>query len=113
MSGVDDRASKATTIEGVQDCVDKLVLCIFEAARGHTDPSSATRKTEELIDVFRESIDTVNKLVGIDRTKAEQEANLVQLSHEYQSLKVELLILESELTKVIENTDRELDTLLS
>ena len=112
MSGGSDRALKATSIEGVQDCVDKLVLCIFEAARGHTDPSSATKKTEELISVFRESVDTVNKLVGIDRTKAQQEDNLLQLSQEYESLKVELLILESELTKVIENTDRELDILL-
>jgi hypothetical protein len=112
MSGGSDRALKATSIEGVQDCVDKLVLCIFEAARGHTDLSSATRKTQELIDVFRESVDTVNKLVGIDRTKAEQEDNLFRLSQEYESLKVEILILESELTKVIESTDRELDILL-
>ena len=104
--------SSSITIEAIQDCVDKLVLNIFEAARGHSDLSSGPERSKVLIGVYKESIHTVNRLVGINKTKAQQELYLAELSVEYDSLKTDVLLLEAELKKVVERTDLELDTLL-
>ena len=105
-------ATTSTTIEDVQDCVDKLVLNIFEAARGHSDPSSGPQRAELLVTVFKESNDTVNRLAGIDKTKAQQEIYLAELSKEYESLKIDVMKLEEELLRVVERTDIELDAIL-
>lgn len=101
-----------TTIEEIQDCVDKLVLNIFEAARGHPDISSGPERSEILIKIFEESVDSVNRLVGIDKTRVQQESYLAELSAEYEGLKKDVLELEVELKKVVEVTDHELDGLL-
>ena len=102
----------STIIEEIQDCVDKLVLNIFEAARGHSDLSSGPQRSENLISVYRESVNSINRLVGIDKTKVQQELYLAELSTEYEGLKKDVLELEANLKKVIESTDQELDSLL-
>ena len=101
-----------TTIEEIQDCVDKLVLNIFEAARGHSDLSSGPQRSENLISVYRESVNSINRLVGIDKTKVQQELYLAELSTEYEGLKKDVLELEAKLKELIESTDQELDSLL-
>ena len=107
-----DSSSGITTIEKVQDCVDKLVLNIFEAARGHTDPQSAPERSKQLIAVYKEAVESVDKLVGINKTKMQQEQCLSDLSEQFNLLKTEVLMLEAQLKTVIENTDIELDGLL-
>ena len=76
-----------TTIENVQDCVDKLVLNIFEAARGHTDPQSAPERSKQLIAVYKEAAESIDKLVGINKTKEQQEQYLSELSEQFNMLK--------------------------
>ena len=92
--------------------MDKLVLNIFEAARGHSDLSSGPERSKVLIGVYKESVHTINRLVGINKTKAQQELYLAELSAEYGSLKTDVLLLEAELKEVVERTDLELDTIL-
>lgn len=112
MSTEHDIIIDTTTIENVQDCVDKLVLNIFEAARGHTDPQSAPERSKQLIAVYKEAVESVDKLVGINKTKEQQEQCLSELSEQFNMLKTEVLMLEALLKTVIENTDVELDGLL-
>ena len=102
----------STIIEEIQDCVDKLVLNIFEVARGHSDLSSGPQRSENLIAVYRESVNSIDRLVGIDKTKVQQELYLAELSTEYEGLKKDVLELEAQLKKVVERTDIELDSLL-
>lgn len=101
-----------TTIENVQDCVDKLLLNIFEAARGHSDPQSAPERSKQLIAVYKEAVESVDKLVGINKTKIQQEQYLSELSEQFTTLKTEVLMLEADLKTIIEKTDVELDGLL-
>jgi hypothetical protein len=103
----------SANIEEVQDCVDKLVLAIFEAARGHSDPSNASEKANLLMATYQESINSVDRLVGIDKTKDQQDQYLIEQTKEYEDLKVEIIELELELKKVADRASVELEELLS
>jgi hypothetical protein len=61
-----------TTIEDVQDKLDKFALALFEGARGHIDATSYPEKSQAITDAYKESVETVNRLVGIEKTKAQQ-----------------------------------------
>ena len=62
----------STTIEDVQDKLDKFALALFEGARGHIDATSCPEKSQAITDAYKESVETVNRLVGIEKTKAQQ-----------------------------------------
>jgi hypothetical protein len=103
----------SANIEEVQDCVDKLVLAIFEAARGHSDPSNASEKANLLLAAYQESINSVDRLLGIDKTKDQQDQYLIEQTKEYEDLKMEIMELETELKKVADRASVELEELLS
>jgi hypothetical protein len=64
--------TESTTIEDVQDRIDKLVLGIFEAARGHNDVSTYQEKATTILSSYNQAIAAVNSLVGIEKTKEQQ-----------------------------------------
>lgn len=103
----------SANIEEVQDCVDRLVLAIFEAARGHSDPSNATKNANLLLAAYQESINSVDRLLGIDKTKDQQDQYLIEQTKEYEVLKMEITELEIELKKVADRASVELEELLS
>lgn len=112
MSSVNQPIPPFTVIEDVQDRVDSLVLNIFEAARGHENPSSGAAAAQQVLDSYMQAVSTVQLLVGIDKTKADQEHKLAVLTAEYTTLKLILTRLEDELHQVIKKSDEDLGNLL-
>ena len=112
MSLLESHTPTFTLIEDVQDRIDRLVLNIFEAARGHENPSSGASAAQQVLDSYVQAVDTVQLLVGIDKTKADQEIKLAALTAEYASLKLVLIGLEEELHQMIRKSDQDLDNLL-
>lgn len=112
MSQVELHAPTFTLIEDVQDRIDHLVLNIFEGARGHENPSSGAAAAQQILDSYVQAVETVQLLVGIDKTKADQEIKLAALTEEYSSLKLVLVGLEEELHEMMRKSDECLDNLL-
>ena len=102
-----------TTITQLQNAVDKLLLETFEVVRGHSDTSEIPfQKAIKLQVAYDEALKSVDELLGINKTKQEQEAYLQRAANEYEQLKQEVVALESKLRNVAGQVDAELEGLL-
>jgi hypothetical protein len=102
-----------TTITELQNAVDKLLLETFEVVRGHSDTSETPLiKAKKLQVAYEEALKSVDELLGINKSKEEQEAYLQHAAKEYEALKQEVVALESKLRGVAGQVDVELEGLL-
>lgn len=127
--------STTTNIEDVQDKVDRLVLTVFEAVIGHKalalkdttttiDPTIPTTDNNNInndliqhhskciIDIYKDTINSINNLSGINKTKAQQEEELLLLSQQYTTTKNNVIILENNVKLLHSNINNELVSLL-
>ena len=99
-----------TSIDRVQDAVDKLVLELFEVVRGHSDTTETPEdKAAKLTKAYTEALASVDDLLGIEKSKEEQEAYLEQASKEYEELKGQVLALEKNVRTLGGQVDQELE----
>lgn len=74
------------SVDDVHKEIDRLMLSIFEAVRGHEAPADGpggtTAKCQEIVDRYNATLAAVDSLVGINRTKEEQEAEIRDLSEQ-------------------------------
>ena len=102
-----------TTITELQNAVDKLLLEAFEVVRGHSDTSEIPfQKAKKLQVAYEEALKSVDDLLGINKSKYEQDAYLQRAANEYEQLKREVVALESNLRDVAGQVDAELEGLL-
>lgn len=122
----------SSTIEIVQDKVDKLVLTVFEAVIGHksliikqnnnndNDNSTIIDVNKDLVDhhskciieAYKESLNSIDNLPGINKTPNQQEEELALLSQQYSHSKNNVIQLENELKQLHANINNELNELL-
>jgi hypothetical protein len=113
-SGRDDStASPPTKIKDIHDCIDKMMLAVFEGARGHSAPSSSGERAQQMRESYEQSLEVIDRLLGVGRTKAEQEAQLAANETQLKLLRGEVLDLESKLRAVTDSIDVELESILS
>ena len=119
-----------TSIDDVQDALDRLVLNIFEAVRSHpvalqaiSDTSIqmgeeerqqklqmvANDKGNAIIDAYKHALSTVDRLAGIDRSREEQEKMLQDLSDQYASHRENVIKLEQKLIQLGNTVDQKLE----
>ncbi len=121
----------ATSIDDIQDALDRLVLNIFEAVRSHpaavqaiSDNLSVQMSEDErqlklqmvandkgnaIIDAYKHALSTVDRLAGIDRSREEQEKMLQDLSDQYASHRENVIKLEQTLIQLSNNVDQKLE----
>ena len=122
----------SSTIEIVQDKVDKLVLTVFEAVIGHksliikqnndndNDNNTIIDVNKDLVDhhskciieAYKESLNSIDNLPGINKTPNQQEEELALLSQQYSHSKNNVIQLENELKQLHANINNELNELL-
>jgi len=116
------------TIEDVQDKVDKLVLTVFEAVIGHkalvlkqnNDNDNSHNHNNDLIEhhskciieAYKEALNSIDNLPGIDKTPNQQEQELSLLSQQYTNTKNNVIQLENDLKQLHANINNELNELL-
>ena len=99
-----------TSIDRVQNAVDKLILELFEVVRGHNDTTETPEnKATKLTKAYTEALTSVDELLGIEKSKEEQEEYLEQASKEYEELKGQVLALEKNVRALVGHVDQELE----
>lgn len=119
-----------TSIDDIQDALDRLVLNIFEAVRSHPAAVQAISDTliqmseEErqqklqmvandkgnaIIDAYKHALSTVDRLAGIDRSREEQEKMFEDLSNQYASHRESVIKLEQTLIQLSNDVDQKLE----
>lgn len=107
-----DEAVQFTGVDKVHNEIDGLVLAIFEGMRlcyeindsitgGDTAASNIAVK-------YNATADAINKLVGIDRSEADQISQLSELSRKYESSKSRVLELEAEMLSIQRHVNEQL-----
>jgi hypothetical protein len=111
-------------IEDVQDKVDKLVLTVFEAVLGHkalilkSDDNDNPNKdlidhhSKCIIQAYKDTLNSIDNLPGINKTRLQQEQELLSLSQQYINIKNDVTILENNVNSLHNNINNELQSLL-
>lgn len=87
-----------TSVDDVHDGVDALVLSVFEAMRAAATPDlKAAVDTAEIERKLSSVCNTIDRLVGIDRTNAARKEVLQQTTADYQAARERTLELEERL----------------
>ena len=124
--------SKIGTVDAVHDQLDALVLSVFEAIRGHEVAVKNAEKEEAVAgqikpalqrahrDVAKEvrvqynaTMARIDELVGVERTKAQQEELLERQDQEIVQLRDRVVQAEKNLLSKRNAIDKQLQTLLS
>jgi hypothetical protein len=108
-------------VEEVHEKLDMFVLSIFEAVRGHEVAQlgeekwkiEATEKNTDIHKKYHDSIDSIDKLKGMNRTEEDQTRTLDDQSIRIAALKEKILQYENELITRKETIDLQLRTHLN
>lgn len=106
-----------SSVDDVHREIDQLMLAIFEAVRGHeaaTDgPGGTAAKCQEIVDRYNGTLAAVDNLVGINRTKEEQEAEIRDLSEQGRIVRERIMKHEDNLVAQRATIDEKLKALYS
>jgi hypothetical protein len=97
-------AETPATIDQLHHQIDSIVLSIFEAMRS-TDVNAAADTRTVLGESMRKASESVGRLNGINRTKGEQESEIVAASKEVSEVRERVLKLEADLIRMNETAD--------
>ena len=108
-------------VEEVHEKLDMFVLSIFEAVRGHEVAQlgeekwkiEATEKNTDIHKKYHDTIDSIDKLKGMNRTEEDQTRTLDDQSIRIAALKEKILQYENELITRKETIDLQLRTHLN
>lgn len=92
-----------TSVDKVHDEIDGLVLAIFEGMRTcHENVGTSVEQSaaDNIAVKYNATVDSIQKLVGIDRSEADQLKHLAELSIKYDLSKSRVLQLESTLIEI-------------
>lgn len=98
----------AIKVDEIQDQVDKLVLSVFEAMRAGPAGNDASLVADGVMHQYRTALFSIDNLIGINRSEADQKMELEKLSCDYEASKSAVLNLEKELLDLSALVDDEL-----
>lgn len=106
-----DINERFTTIDSVQEALDSLILSLFEAMRASNgEAQDSAEATESFAMQYVKTIDIIDSLVGIGKSKEELRAELHSVDREYKAtadrvldMQKELLTLESHIENRLNN----------
>lgn len=94
------------TIDDVQDCVDALVLSLFQAMQ--STPETGAQATDAFVEKYNKALDTIDMLAGITKSRADLIAEVQEVDARYAVCKQQVLQLEHELTSLSDTVEKEL-----
>jgi hypothetical protein len=112
MSVEDSGKEESVSVDVIQDQIDKIVLSIFEAMRSSPADSVVDDISNGIIESFHQASNAIDSLIGIDKTKREQEAIISEASREYVVRRSNVLKLESDLLRLNTLADSKLSEAL-
>lgn len=104
-----------SSIDDIQDGIESLTAALFEAVRNYGDKNPSTREalTASIKNEYKASISAIEKLSGADRSAAEQENEINELSVRHSALKAEVLQLQEHLNNLNDTCNSELEGILN
>jgi hypothetical protein len=120
-AGMQQQASKnnnqriMSSIDAIQDRIESLTVSLFEAVRnyGDKDPQSREAMATAIKNEYKAAVTKIETLSGADRSAAEQEFELNELSATHAQLKTEILELQEKLHVLNDSCSSELDNILN
>lgn len=100
-------------VDVVEEQVDKLVLSIFEAMRCQPGTAVVDDVTNGIVETYNHTFKCIDNLLGMEKTKQQQETLIAKLSKEYAAKRESVLELESELLKLNSEADTKLNEVCS
>ena len=105
-----ESGNSKVTVDDLHDRIDSLVLTIFESMREATQNDSNNIPSASLIqEKLKETIESIDNLVGIDNTEEKQMEKIKELSAEYEQTKQSVIKLEKQLIHVKNVVDNALE----
>ena len=100
---------KPKTVDELHDQIDAMVLSVFESMRNESGPTPAVEADSKLVATrYGEVCSSVDRLIGIGQSEAEQLNKLANLSSEYEASKSRILQLEAQLNTIKNQIDAKL-----
>lgn len=109
--GTDEKVILRIGVDEMFGKVDSLMLTIFEAMRQTTlegNSRSPDAVVSEISGLYEDCAKSIDNLVGIDRSKDEQEKELLSISSDYSSRRIKVLQLTNKLQQMEGAIDEEL-----
>lgn len=99
-----------SSLDEAQKCFDLLMLASFECVlKGTESPEMAIKVKDDLMHAYQSSIISVNNMVGINVSEADQKEESLRLKREYQSARERTLLLEDKLNSLLSTLDSQLE----
>lgn len=104
----------SSSIDAIQDRVESLTASLFEAVRnyGEKNPDTREKMTASIKNEYKAAIHEIDNLCGADRSLAEQESELNELSAKHFQLKTNILQLQEKLRTLNDTCSGELAVIL-
>lgn len=102
---------EVVSVDKLHDAIDGLALAIFEGMRScydTTDSTAAQTASSSIAVKYKATVQSVDRLVGIERSEADQLELLSELSCKSEESKSRVLELERALIKMQNNVDQQL-----
>ena len=106
------------SVDGVQMAVDRYMLDFFEAARGfpskseNPTPLPDTDPAEKVLLAYRALENSILALEDAEVSREEQERTMLGLQAEYDSVKREIIVIESTLRSLDQSNDARIREIL-
>jgi len=90
-----------TSVDDIQCNIDKMMLTIFEVMRGCAESTiDGNDAANKIIIAYKETVASVDNLIGIGRSLEEQKIELNLYSQKYRVAKEDVLSLENKLVNM-------------
>lgn len=105
----------SSSIDPIQDRIESLTVSLFEAVRNYGDknPDTKEKMTASIKNEYKAAIREIDNLCGADRSLAEQESELNELSATHSQLKTNILLLQEKLHSLNDASSSELASILN
>lgn len=104
-----------SSIDAIQDRIESLTESLFEAVRnyGEQNPGTKEKMSASIKTEYKTAIHEIDNLCGADRSLAEQESELNELSAIHSQLKSNILNLQEKLLTLNVASSSELSSILN
>lgn len=96
-------------VDKLQDELDKLVLTVFEAMRGVSSKSDPEQESLNIIKAYDSTVESIENLIGINNSAAEQTSLLAELSQEFTETRDRISCIEKEIFALQHEIDLKLE----
>jgi len=105
-----------TSVDDVQCNIDKMMLTIFEVMRGCAENTIEDKDNvdvaNKIINAYKETVASVDNLIGIDKSLDQQKMELSGYSQQYRAVREDVICLENKLVQMHENINQQLSELV-